>query len=153
MSRNPQILYMSEGVFADVKATVGNAPAETGGMLGMRSGVISDYYFDNTADVSFRQYSPDADACSALLNGEWYPNGIRFCGFVHSHCTDPLPSESDRQYMQRLYAALSRADAPQLYLLIAHAPQSQYFSLHAYRALCDDESGFRLEPVVLEILE
>lgn len=154
MSGKKRVLFMSKQVFSDVSATIGNAPAETGGMLGMRNGIISDFYFDKTADVNFRQYSPDSAACSRILNGEWYPNGIRFCGFVHSHAVDPLPSESDTQYMQKICAAVTSADGPapaDIYLLIAQAPQSEFFSLHSYLVQDDLTGDFRLVPIPLEI--
>ena len=154
MSENSQVVYMSERVFLDIKATIGRYPAETGGMLGMLNGYISDFYFDNTADVTFGQYSPDSDTCSRILNAEWFPKGIRLCGFIHSHSVDPLPSESDKQYMQKIYTAVSRANnsAPShFYLFIALSPQSTSFSLHAYSVQSDCEDGFCLSPTRLDI--
>jgi molybdopterin/thiamine biosynthesis adenylyltransferase/proteasome lid subunit RPN8/RPN11 len=94
-------LRVTKPVMAEVHATVGSRPPETGGMLGgsRLDAIVRHFRFDETASVSGVTYSPDHKALTALLKDEWNPRGDNLLGFVHSHPGSfRRPSTGDMRY-------------------------------------------------------
>ena len=144
---------IQKAVRMSIERTVGRLPAETGGLLGMQSGVICAYYFDETACSTHNEYRPDIETCERIINDIWLPEDVHFCGFVHSHTLDSVPSRSDEQYTRALYDAVRLADPAVecgFYSVIAiPAYQKTAFSLHPYRGVYSPDGEFVLMPIQL----
>lgn len=157
MQKSRDTLMILQTVQEEIERTVGSRPAETGGLLGMRDGVVCAYYFDESADCTDRAYRPDTTACEHVANAQWQPAGIYVCGFVHSHASDMRPSRSDVQYAQALYDAICLTDAAVargFYLLIASATHHGVaFSLHPYQGLYRPNGEFVVLPVDMEAVD
>lgn len=106
-------IRMAEGVHRAILEQVGTREPETGGMLGMEGDVITRFWFDAGGRSLPDAYLPDTAGCEAVINGPWQAQGVRFCGFVHSHRDTPCPSVPDRRYMQQLCLAMG---APEMLL-------------------------------------
>src|SRR3954468_6311479 len=83
----PIKLQMSSAVYEQVRDTIGSRKAEQGGILGIKeeSRIVEHFYFDASAEATNGTYSPDHTTLNNLLKTKWWPEGIEFLGFVHSH--------------------------------------------------------------------
>ena len=96
-------LRIAPGVLAQIEATIGSLPPETGGVLGVdRDGVISAFRFDHVAATTMATYAPTI----SMVNAErrhLEARGGNFCGFVHSHPSRMARvSHYDLSYAQEL---------------------------------------------------
>src|SRR4051812_42297363 len=104
MSAKPSI-KMTLAVYEAIRRSIGNANAETGGMLGgsFSEQTITDFFYDSAASRSAAAYSPDTKTVNDLLTKEWNPSGVRLFGFVHSHPAGiRQPSRGDEIYAERI---------------------------------------------------
>jgi len=104
----PEPMFVTSSVARALRASIGELPAETGGMLGGRasSSLVTHFHFDTTANRSPATYSPDATNINALLREQWNPAGVRMLGFNHSHPAGcDHPSCGDLAYAERILAS------------------------------------------------
>jgi proteasome lid subunit RPN8/RPN11 len=135
----PTALYLTDAVLTLIKETIGNRPAESGGMLGgnRATGEVTDYYFDATPrEQNAVAYSPNNILLTKVLKEEWKPKGIQLLGFAHSHPTlFTRPSQADKEYAKTI---LEHMDLPYLLLpIIRTAVDSGAFALFPYIARRD----------------
>jgi len=82
-------LVLTDQVHDQIARTIGDMPAEQGGMLGgrRRTGTVTHFAFDGSARCSFATYTPDRATLNQLLREEWNPQDVDLLGFAHSHPT------------------------------------------------------------------
>ena len=83
------------------------ATFETGGILGGRNNVISEFLFDEgLASGTAGCYHPDTNILNQCLM-EWQHQKIDFYGIVHSHFTDIAAlSQGDKEYIRMILLAM-----------------------------------------------
>lgn len=142
---------MTQEVFNKIKETIGEKRAETGGMLGIKNGIIENFYFDQLGSCSGITYSPDVDSINKLLNREWNPNGINLIGFIHSHPAGIIaPSHGDKVYAQRILNAIP--DMEYIYLPIVQSSGNMVdFKVYSYIAFLNDYGRLEVKDVDMYI--
>ena len=87
MKRKPSVLrrphfWFSLSVYEQIRATLGAAPAETGGMIGgdTKRGVVSHFFQDTAASCTSTSYTPDTGTVNRALE-QWNADGVRLMGF------------------------------------------------------------------------
>jgi hypothetical protein len=129
-------LVLTDQVHDQIARTIGDMPAEQGGMLGgrRRTGTVTHFAFDGSARCSFATYTPDRATLNQLLREEWNPQDVDLLGFAHSHPTgSSRPSHGDLIYADRILAAIPAMDRLVL-PIVQTIPGSGNFGLYAYVA-------------------
>ena len=81
---------------------IGNAPIESGGILGMKNDVICAFFYDENAKTSCDTYIPDIATLNEVIKN-WNRQGVKFVGIVHSHANGyDKPSHNDELYAKKL---------------------------------------------------
>lgn len=124
-------LKITGTVFGKIQRTIGTYPAETGGMLGAKDGIITEFYFDESANSSAGTYSPNTKACETVLNEIWMPNQVSLCGFIHSHRSRYVPSAADKDYIIRIKNAID-CSVPFFLVILSSSSESGQFALYPY---------------------
>lgn len=80
------------------------APPESGGILGIKNGVICAFVPDNSKQESERAtYSPNIQFLNKCIE-KWTDEGIEFCGIIHSHPSKQTTlSATDMEYIEEMY--------------------------------------------------
>ena len=102
-------ILMTESVYHNAFLSVGSLPAERGAILGSSDNgkTIDHFYWDKQAATSSTTYSPYAELINNEILPKWNKNGVRLCGFIHSHPRGfGHPSSGDAFYAQNLLSAL-----------------------------------------------
>lgn len=147
-------IKMTKDVFEQIKSTIGSRPAETGGILGMRNGVVDAFYFDNNGERSRATYSPDIESINRELEENWTPNDIIYMGAIHSHPRGIIgPSGPDAEYGERLLINNLKYDKakPYFYLPIVQ-PEDEFgpFALYSYVGVFENKR-FRIKETDLYV--
>jgi hypothetical protein len=124
-------------VWRSLESTIGAASAETGGPLGgtRGSGVIEEFYPDETSDRTAVTYYPDFQAVNTLLRDTWNPAGVNLLGFAHSHPRGSLrPSRPDLEYSARIMQGIPELDQFALPILQT-VPDTGRFSVCGYASV------------------
>lgn len=148
----PEPLFLDTDVRSTIEHTIGQLPAESGGMLGgsRLDGVARTFHFDQAAATSAATYSPDTTSVNALLRERWNPAGVNLLGFVHSHPAGMArPSGGDLAYAERILAAIPDLDRL-LLPIVQTVPDTGRFSLHPFAAERDGRRA-RIQPLDLVI--
>ena len=153
-SASTQPLRISRQVLAAIHETIGSHSAEHGGMLGgtYEDGIVTEYYFDQTARRSGAAYSPDTDSVNRLLKEEWNPRNVRLLGFVHSHPPGIRQlSSGDLKYAERILQNIPELDALLLPLVMSEVDTGRFEVLPF--AVVRKPEGFLVEQWELLIVE
>ena len=82
-------------------------PPETGGIIGCRDGVITDFFRDNGIGAFNTRYYPDINKLNSKIK-KWADKDIMFCGVYHSHHNDDLLlSKADTEYISCILSVCS----------------------------------------------
>lgn len=121
------------------------ASHESGGILGGRDGIISNYAHDYIGVGSAISYVPNVDFFNAQI-ARWQNKNINFYGIYHSHhISGTLLSNADKEYITCILSAFP-ADRQSLYFPIV-CPRN---SIIPYRAtLMGGELKILKEDIVL----
>ena len=145
---------MTSDVLHQLRSTIGCLPAESGGMLGgcRRTGLVSHYYFDGTADRTRVTYSPDVARINRVLAADWKPAGVELMGFVHSHPSGFLsPSGGDLVYARAILGAnpnLSRLFLP----IVQSRSDANDFALIPYVASAEQDV-VKITPATIKVVD
>jgi proteasome lid subunit RPN8/RPN11 len=138
-------------VYEAIRNSIGSRPPESGGLLGgnLETGVVTEFFFDESANCTWAAYSPDVRTVNRVLEEEWNPQAIRLLGFVHSHPGRCKPSEADRDYAEAILNA--NPELPRLLLPIVFPKDAhQDFELKMFTAE-RTETSVEIRPVSLQI--
>ena len=102
------VLRMTAEVHASIRASVGHAPAESGGPLGgdRADNTATLFEFDSTGRATAASYTPDEQRLNRLFE-TWNAVGKRLLGNCHSHPRGYLnPSPGDLDYATRIFETI-----------------------------------------------
>ena len=94
--------YIYSNVYEEIIKTIGNAPIESGGIIGIKNNIICKFYFDKSESRHNTMYIPNTKVLNYIID-KWADSNIDFAGIVHSHpnsCT--TPSLEDYYYATNL---------------------------------------------------
>ena len=80
-------VFITESVYREIMGTIGSVSPESGGILGLKDGVISDFCFDENPSGTGNTYIPDLARLNSALQ-MWHQTGVEFAGVIHSHPSD-----------------------------------------------------------------
>lgn len=107
-------MRITNSVYSQIKGTLGTLPAECGGILGAKGGIITHFYFDHQGTSD--SYTPDIVQLEHII-AHWSDIGISFSGFIHSHPShNTTLSHIDKKYISSIF-------------LINHIKYSLYFPI------------------------
>lgn len=90
------MLILSQ-IFTDIKKTFIHAPIESGGIIGIKKGVVCAFHFDE-GNYNYDCYIPNVDRLNKIIL-EWAKADVQFAGVVHSHHNDcRYLSDTDKKY-------------------------------------------------------
>ncbi len=126
-------MKMKRAVYDQILQTCPAVPPESGGLLGGRDGLITQYVADLGLGNGYDRYVPNVQVFNAAL-AAWQKDGVQFCGLYHSHFPQgECLSDADVLYIETILRAT------------AHAVNALYFPLVfpkekmiAYRATLSD---------------
>lgn len=144
-------LAMTNSVYEAIQRTVGNQPAEHGGLLGGQNGLVKEFHFDDTARRTGATYSPDHKLLTRLLKEEWNPRNIRLLGFIHSHPPGVRrPSGGDLTYARDILRHNPHLDRLLLPIVMSE-PDTGHFEILPFAALRDG-NDVRVERLTLSLV-
>lgn len=100
-------MKITESVYKKIYDKFPVPPPEQGGILGIKNGVICEYYHDSSNFITDRAvYEPDVDALNPKIE-QWSNQGIEFAGIIHSHLSGQNSlSSGDEEYIKALFKVL-----------------------------------------------
>jgi len=134
-------------ILEEIISTIGKFEPETGGVLGMRGGVVCAFYFDKNSVRRTDEYCPNTQDINSVLAG-WSGEGVSFGGIIHSHpngCC--LLSGGDREGIEAIVKAIPPMD--ELYFPVV-TNEGGAFSMSVYRVtgakerICIDEVSYEV---------
>lgn len=142
----PEHLRLTPAVFAQIKETIGERKAESGGILGgcRETGEVTHFYFDEAPkERNGVAYTPNNAKLNPVIKTEWKPQGIEFLGSIHSHpAFYTHPSPGDETYARRILDAM---ELPYLLVpIVMTAVDTDAFSLLPFAAVPDGADGVRI---------
>lgn len=143
------MMKIKKDVFKKIASTVGTAKPETGGALGIKNGVVCEFYFDENSTRYDGEYSPNTDDINSKLI-EWSKRDIDFAGIIHSHPNGVLElSDGDRAGIELIARAIPSFDALFFPIVVNYKNE---FQMTVYRVTFSTD-GVKIENVDYEILE
>lgn len=126
-------MQIAKSVYEKILSKYPIPPPEQGGILGMRNGVVCEYYHDTGCFRTGRAvYEPNVDILNQKIE-EWDDIGIQFVGIVHSHMLEQETlSSGDRAYIKAVFDVVSES-VDKLYFPIVIPATKQMFSFIAER--------------------
>ncbi|MCB1606194.1 MAG: ThiF family adenylyltransferase [Xanthomonadales bacterium] len=125
-------------IIAEIYYSIGQRPAEAGGVLGSGGNRIDHFVFEETSRNSPVTYTPDHQKINRLFDETWGPKGIRLKGFAHSHPPGAIsPSGGDLDYAKRILRGIE--DLDELFLpIIQTVPDRGVFTVHPWSAVAEE---------------
>lgn len=101
-------MRIEERVWQQIINELGNAPIESGGILGKRNKTVCAFFLDPRGGKE--QYKPNTRYLNRVLK-RWAKEGIVFAGLAHSHPNGvTFLSREDMSYAQKIALAACAAD-------------------------------------------
>lgn len=121
---------------------------ETGGILGGKYNVITEFVFDKGIQTDCRGcYYPDTDKLNQQIL-EWQMDNIEFYGIIHSHlCLEEGLSKGDINYIELIMNSL-HGKAKYLYFPIVYIKNK---TIIAYKAIISNRRLFITKEKILGI--
>lgn len=97
-------MRITKDVYEKIQSKYVMPPPEQGGIIGIKNGVVCEYYHDSFCGFTDKAiYEPAVDILNQKIE-EWLENDIQFAGIVHSHVLgqDAL-SSGDINYIKVLF--------------------------------------------------
>ena len=102
-------MIIHESVCDEIIALCSGNLIETGGIIGGRNNIVSEFEFDNGDTEGSRQhYIPNIIRLNACIE-KWQSEGIQFYGIVHNHFQDENElSFGDTKYIEIIMKAMPK---------------------------------------------
>lgn len=145
-------LVIERCVYEQIRQQIGSRRAEEGGPLGgsRQTGIVSDFYHDDSARRSVASYSPNHVFLNKLFKEQWNPQEINLLGFVHSHPPGVRhPSAGDEFYAEQILKYIPELDRllMPIVMTVPNTGSFEFLPFVAYRK----GRGVEIEPVELII--
>lgn len=138
--------FIQESILEQIKATIGIAPIESGGIIGVKNNVICAYCFDEGNVGNIAEYQPDPEKFNSIIRA-WTDKRIFFIGIVHSHANSyDKPSLGDKIYANNLMEANSYLKAV-VFPIVTKVGARIKVSFYEY-----DKEGKEFYPIRVKIL-
>jgi len=100
-------MKIKKAIYHSIIAECSNNPIESGGIIGGKNNIVTEFIFDKGTDSSsIQHYFPDTEKLNAHIK-HWQDNGIQFLGIVHSHLQDGVElSFGDTRYIETIMQAM-----------------------------------------------
>lgn len=125
---------------------------ESGGIIGTKNGIISEFYYDEHAITSYGFYHPDISMCEKIINEIWKPSGIIFCGFIHTHHRNTIPSDADIEYFHSIFDGISCETIRRNLVLSIIDRSSNEPILSFYRGMYVENCIFSISPINFNVI-
>ena len=123
---------INKEVYSKILDIIPTIPPETGGILGGKNDIITNFVFDTglpNGDIG--HYYPDIDKLNSCIL-DWQKHGIKFYGIVHSHLNhEKSLSLGDEVYIKEIMFAMP-TDIKTLYFPIVF-PRKEIIPYRAER--------------------
>lgn len=121
-----------ENVYRKIMKSFPEVPPENGGILGIRDGIVCQYYHDKSNQILENAiYVPDIRWMNWCIQ-EWEDKQISFGGIVHSHMPGQKTlSNSDKKYIKQIINGMP-GYIKELYFPII-IPQEEIICYRAYK--------------------
>ena len=93
------IMLINSKVFYCIKNHLCNYDCESGGIIGGKDGVVTEFFFDGIGDSN--EYVPNIKKLNSVIQS-WDDQSIDFLGVVHSHRCKPELSFADVEYARSI---------------------------------------------------
>jgi len=129
--KNVQVFDISSNVLNQLAETISRFPAEKGGMLGgLSRNKVTKFVFDQDAQVSGVEYTPNIDFLNRELE-QWWNKSIQLIGIIHTHPPSFMqPSSADLEYSKRILDIFT--DLPYFFLPICRSSKDGNFAIYPY---------------------
>ncbi len=93
-------MKITKSVYLKIINEIGNAPIESGGIIGRKNGIICAFYKDSY--TSPLEYRPSVEILNKVI-ARWAKRNIAFAGIVHSHPNGlAVLSTGDELYAEKI---------------------------------------------------
>lgn len=101
-------MYIIKNVYDEILKSYSLPPPEQGGILGVKNGIVCEYYHDDSVGTTENAvYVPKVAVLNKKIE-EWSAEKIIFGGIIHSHLLGQSElSAGDEEYIKRLFELLS----------------------------------------------
>jgi len=98
-------MTIHESTYNQILTNCSSRTVETGGIIGGKDGIITEFIFDKRPGSPSRYY-PDVEKLNAAID-RWQQKGISFYGIVHTHLQNaPELSHGDKEYILTIMEAM-----------------------------------------------
>lgn len=122
-----------ENIYLKILDSYSVPPPESGGILGIKNGMVCEYYHDNSCRIANKAvYVPNVNILNLKIE-EWNKHGIMFSGIIHSHMFGQSKlSSGDIEYIKQIFNNISEG-IDELYFPIVIPEAKQVISFVAIR--------------------
>lgn len=101
-------MYITKNVYDEIPESYSLPPPEQGGILGVKNGIVCEYYHDDSVGTTESAvYVPEVAVLNKKIE-EWSAEKITFGGIIHSHLLGQSKlSAGDEEYIKQLFELLS----------------------------------------------
>lgn len=95
------LMKINKNVYRKILANTPVSPIEIGGIIGMKSEIVTDCFLDYSGS-NYGKYCPDIELINKKIN-QWIEEGVTFCGIFHSHYpSGEQLSSDDTEYINHI---------------------------------------------------
>lgn len=97
-----------QSVYNSIIDSCSQVPPESGGILGGKDNIITEYMFDKGLKSNlYDEYVPNVDFLNSIIS-EWQKHSIQFYGIYHSHFPGGHAlSDADKQYIAEIMQSIT----------------------------------------------
>ena len=103
-------MRISRSLATDLLQNTPSAPPESGGILGAKDGIVTDYFADKGLPdkTGYGTYAPNTTLLNEII-GNWAKDDIDFCGLYHTHLPGGISlSDADKEYIREILIAAKK---------------------------------------------
>lgn len=131
-SAQEEYMTITHNVFNQVKDTIGFLVPEKGGILGIKNGIVCEYFFDKKATTSRNTYVPSCSFLNSVIL-DWASRDIAFCGIIHSHSSENIKLSYNDKVLADAILNINRRKLYKIYFpIVQSAHDNKNFEIISY---------------------